>query len=292
VGRTLIGLGVLTLLFAAYQLWGTGVWESHSQDALRHDLSGRVQAGPTSSAPPAGPGTAGTAPSSPSTASGRPAPASAPPPEGGAVGIIKIPKIGVDKAIVEGTGTADLRQGPGHYSGTPLPGQPGNAAIAGHRTTYGAPFSNLNELGPGDRILVTTPQGTFGYDVRRSMAVDPSDVSVIAPTPTNELTLTTCTPRFSAAQRLIVQAALVGLPAPAAPIVQSRTTTPGLAGDGESWLPAVGWGLAAAAVALGIWLVARRRRRRWPIYLLGTPVFLAALFMFYTAISNLLPASI
>src|SRR5947207_1495799 len=102
-GLTLVGLGVLTLLFAAYQLWGTGVWEAHSQDALRHDLSGRLQGGPATTAPAAGAATAPTTTSS--LPPGRPSSASAPPREGGAVGIIRIPKIGVDKAIVEGTST-------------------------------------------------------------------------------------------------------------------------------------------------------------------------------------------
>jgi sortase A len=207
------------------------------------------------------------------------------------VGLIRIPKIGVDKAIVEGTGTSDLRQGPGHYGGTPLPGQPGNAAIAGHRTTYGAPFYNLNQLGQGDRVLVTTQQGTFRYDVVRSLVVPPSDVSVIAPTPANELTLTTCTPRFSASQRLIVQASLDGAPAAEGPkVVQPR---PGaLAGGTGAWLPAIAWGLAASAVAAGVFLVTRLQRRRWPIYVVGTPAFLATLFLFFTAISRLLPASV
>src|SRR5437868_1661678 len=94
-GLTLVGLGVLTLLFAAYQLWGTGVWEAHSQDALRHDLSGRLQGGPATTAPAAG--AAATAPTTTSSLPpGRPSSASSPPREGGAVGIIRIPKIGVD----------------------------------------------------------------------------------------------------------------------------------------------------------------------------------------------------
>jgi sortase A len=219
--------------------------------------------------------------------------APSPPPEGGAVGIITIPKLGLDKAIVEGTGPADLRQGPGHYRGTPLPGQPGNASIAGHRTTYGAPFYRLNDLVPGDQIMVTTSQGMFRYDVARSLAVEPSNVSVIAPTVTNDLTLTTCTPRYTATRRLIVQASLIGPPVPAAslPTGASRVT-PTLAGDTGSWLPLVAWGLVTAATAVGIWLAARLRRGRWLVYVLGIPAFLAVLFFFFAAISKVLPASI
>jgi sortase A len=203
-----------------------------------------------------------------------------------------IPKIGVNKAIVEGTGTADLREGPGHYSGTPLPGEAGNAAIAGHRTTYGAPFYRLNELGSGDLITVTTPQGSFRYVVNKSMDVDPSDVSVIDPTTTNQLTLTTCTPRYSAAQRLVVQAALVSAPAPAPAVPRAQKPSPSLAGQTGAWAPVLGWGLGALAVLLGLWLVARTRRRRWPIYLLGAAPLLVVLFLFFVAVSKVLPASI
>jgi sortase A len=285
LGRTLLGLGVLILLFVAYQLWGTGWLASRSQDALRHQLSTRSVT--TSPSSPGNPGSA----SSPTGA--RAAPPTPEPREGQAVGILEIPRISVDKAIVEGTGTADLRQGPGHYANTPLPGQPGNAAIAGHRTTYGAPFYDLNELRPGDRILVTTPQGTFRYDVTRSLVVGQSEVSVIAPAQTNELTLTTCTPRYSAAQRLIVQASLVSLPAaaPSAPSSPAPAST-ALAGGTGSWLPAVLWGVAAALVGVGVWGVARFQRNRWPAYILGTPAFLAVLFLFFVAVSKVLPASI
>ena len=275
LARSLIGLGALILAFVAYQLWGTGLSESHSQNALRHQLAGHLGHQAPSSTVPA------TAPPNP------------PPAEGTAVGIISIAKIGVDKAVVEGTGTSDLRHGPGHYAGTPLPGQPGNVAIAGHRTTYGAPFYNLNELGYGDPILVTTPQGTFHYNVTRSFVVAPSEVSVIAPSPASELTLTTCNPRFSASQRLIVQASLVGIPAPA-PVIsgRQRPAPTSLADNSGSWLPVLAWGLTAVAGGAVIWLIARLRRRRWPIYLLGAPAFLALLFEFFAAISKLLPASV
>jgi sortase A len=290
IGRVLIGLGALILLFVAYQLWGTGLSASHSQDVLRHQLAAKLRATPSVTAPATG-STAATT-TSPPVAAG-PAPTVSPPSEGDPVGIMVIPKIGLNKAIVEGTGTADLREGPGHYSGTPLPGESGNAAIAGHRTTYGAPFYRLNELGSGDQITVTTPQGNFRYVVNRSTEVDPSDVSVIDPTTTNELTLTTCTPRFSAARRLIVQAALVSAPAPAAPAVpRAQKPSPNLAGQTGAGAPVLGWGLGVLAVLLGLWLVARTRRRRWPIYLLGTAPILVVLFMFFVAVSKVLPASI
>src|SRR5207247_10810123 len=125
-------------------------------------------------------------------------------PEGDAVAIIEIPKINVSKAVVQGVGTEDLKKGPGHYPSTPMPGEKGNAAIAGHRTTYGHPFYDLDALKPGDDILVSTREGKFDYKVDHSINVDPHDIAVLNDTGDNLLTLTTCTPRFSAAQRLIV----------------------------------------------------------------------------------------
>lgn len=288
LGRFLVGAGVLILLFAAYQLFGTNLSAASSQRALLHQFA-HERADPSTVA-------VGS-----SAAVGPPAP-----PNGTAVGVIKIPKIGVDKAVVQGVGESDLRQGPGHYPSTPMPGQPGNAAIAGHRTTYGAPFYRLNELVRGDTIYVTTRQGSFQYRVQRSFVVDPSDTSVIAPTKANMLTLTTCTPRFSAAQRLVVQSLLVGpAAAPSAvPVAASAGGRAGnaavsanLAGGQGTWLPALLWGLALVEVGLMVWLLARLVRRRseaqrWLVYLAGTPVWLFVLFLFFGSVSVLLPASI
>ena len=141
--------------------------------------------------------------------------AAVPPPvlvEGDSAARIRIPRIGVDKTVVEGVTTSALREGPGHYPGTPLPGQAGNSAIAGHRTTYGAPFHRLDELQENDLIYVTTVQGSFVYRVAESLIVAPTDVYVLDATDDNRLTLTTCHPRYSARQRLIIVAELLGDP--------------------------------------------------------------------------------
>jgi sortase A len=120
---------------------------------------------------------------------------------------IKIPAIGVDIVVVEGTTDSALQAGAGHYPTTPLPCEAGNVAIAGHRTTYGKPFTNLDRLKPGDTIELDTPIGGCVYTVSKApFVVNPTDVSVIAATMTRSLTLTTCTPKGSAAERLIVQA--------------------------------------------------------------------------------------
>jgi sortase A len=276
LGRTLIGAGVLILLFVAYQLWGTGLFEARSQDRLRR------------AAPPAplcGQGTAITNPTPPPT------------PEGEAIAVMKICKIGVEKAIVSGVGDDDLKKAPGHYPDTPVPGQPGNSAIAGHRTTYGAPFFRLDELDMGDPILVSTAQGRFRYEVSEKTVVTPSHVEVLDPTPDNRLTLTTCEPRFSNAKRLIVVATLVGdavAPPPGTPkpaAKRSLAGEAGLSGERTTIVPALLWGLLATAVAAAGWL-AGRRWRKLPAYLVATPVFLVVLFVFFENFSRLLPANI
>ena len=293
VGRTLIAAGVLILLFVAYQLWGTGLAEARSQNRLTKQFE-KVLAAPTTTPAP-------TAPGVPPEASPAPPPA----PVGEAVAILKIPKIGVEKAIVQGVGLSELKKGPGHYPTTPMPGEPGNAAIAGHRTTYGAPFFNLDELKAGDPILVTTRQGRFRYEVTESKVVSPKETSVLQEADDNRLTITTCHPRFSASQRLIVVAALKGeavdppapapspdpaTPAPAPPASLEELEGAGLSGRNAANGPAILWGIAAALVALITWLVGRAWRR-WPSYLFGAPVFLVVLFVFFENFSRLLPSN-
>jgi LPXTG-site transpeptidase (sortase) family protein len=129
--------------------------------------------------------------------------------EGDPLTRIEIPSINVDTIVVQGTSPSALRAGAGHYPNTPLPGQKGNVAIAGHRTTYGRPFNRINELKPGDPIILTTPVARYTYIVSRPPWITtPYDWSVIAPTPDAELTLTACHPKGSANQRIIVRAKL------------------------------------------------------------------------------------
>lgn len=129
---------------------------------------------------------------------------------GKAVAIIRIPKIDVDFVVVEGTDTEALKKGPGHYTETAYPWQDhGRVGIAGHRTTYLAPFWSLNELRPGDRIALATQYGIFDYLVTRSVVTPPSGIlpsgaSVLDQTEDPTLVLTTCNPRFSASTRLVV----------------------------------------------------------------------------------------
>lgn len=282
VGFALITAGVVVLLFVAYQLWGTGLAERASQDKLRRQASAQ---------------SAQSANNPPSTT-----PAKAPTPQvvapaGEAIAHLVIPKIGVDKYVVDDVSTSQLRKGPGHYKETPLPGQAGNAAIAGHRTTYGAPFYRLNELQPGDQILVTTRAGQFNYTVTESKVVKPTDVSVLDATPDNRLTLTTCTPRFSASNRLVVISRMTTAPSPARPVSSppipvTRPTSLG-SGDGGAWPHVLFYG----AITVALWVAfrvrgARVRHRQWLIVAAGAVICLLPLWFVFENVVRLLPPNV
>ena len=124
--------------------------------------------------------------------------------DGRGIGRIRIPAADADHVFVEGTDAAPLRKGPGHYPRTPLPGLPGTVGIAGHRTTYGAPFRNLDRVSRGDEITVEMPYATFTYRVERTRIVAPSATWVVRRVGHNRLVLTACHPKYSAAQRIAV----------------------------------------------------------------------------------------
>jgi sortase A len=198
-GELLVTLGLLVLLFVAWQLWWTDVESDRAQAATVSSLTREFAAAPTT--PPAGAGAGAT---------DLPA---------GAFAVVRIPRFGADYArpLVEGTSAKELAEGLGHYVGTAGPGEVGNFAIAGHRTTYGKPLAEIDTLRRGDRIVVETAQGWTVYAVSSHEIVRPWQGEVIAPvpgrpgvTPTKAvLTLTSCHPRFSAKQRWIVHADLV-----------------------------------------------------------------------------------
>jgi sortase A len=128
--------------------------------------------------------------------------------KGDAIAKIEIPSIGVSEYVVEGTDTDSLRKGPGHYPETPLPGEPGTTAIAGHRTTYGAPFRHIDEVKPGQVVRIDMPDGRFVYRVEETKIVDDSDFSVLDRVGYQRLVLSACHPLYSAAERIIVFARL------------------------------------------------------------------------------------
>jgi sortase A len=244
-GKVLIAVGILLFGFVAYQLWGTGIEYRQSQDALADDfaeLLANTTTAPSTTvttvttAPPTTAGPTTTIPETtvpPTTAAPAPVPEFA---AGDVMALLQIPSIGVETYVVSGVQPTDLKQGPGHYPDTPMPGQLGNSAIAGHRTTYGQPFYRLDELKPGDQIELTTVQGHFVYAVTGSEVVSPSQSDVISTTDPNiaMLTLTTCTPRYTAKQRLIVFADLdVAASSPAqAPVIETPPSTPRTGGEG------------------------------------------------------------
>ena len=293
IGRVLIGLGVLLLLFTAYQIWGTSVQEAHTQSGLRTQLQQETNSDAVRRAL-AEESALDKLPTGPAV----PAPSTGAPAEGNPIGDIRIPVIGINQVVVEGTNTPDLRKGPGHYTGTPLPGQSGNVAIAGHRTTYGHPFYNLDSVKVGDPIVFTTLQGIFVYDTTKSFVVSPSDTTVVDNVFANQLTLTTCNPRFSATTRLVVQATLAHsqlFPNSGLRVhhLHSDPKSQNLAGDSDvSLTSTVLWGFATALVVAGIFYAAWRfRRQRWVIYGVGTVGTLVLLWFFFGAITPLLPAS-
>lgn len=298
VGRTSITAGVLILLFVVYQLWGTGIREAQSQERLRDDFEALLEGSGAGPAPTTTTTPGSTSSSSPTTTT-RPetAPPIEPVAEGEAVARIQIPKIGVDKTVVEGVSLPDLKKGPGHFPETPLPGQEGNAAIAGHRTTYGAPFGRIDEIGPGDEVIVQTVQGEFRYVFSEQLIVAPTQVEVLEDKGDNRLTLIACHPKYSARQRIVVVLQLAPdqepLPRPPRAVEAGApppSTIDDIAGEGASAWPAVLLALLCAAIWLFTWAVGRRWRR-WPAYALGLPFFLVALFYFFEEFSRLLPAS-
>ena len=138
-------------------------------------------------------------------------------PQGEAIAQIVAPVMGLDSIVVSGTAVSDLRKGPGHYTDSAPLCSTGNAAIAGHRTTYGSPFGDIANLKFGDEIRVNTPYGNCIYTVTERFIVEPSDTWVVKDQGDNRLTLTSCHPKYSAAQRYIVVAKLTQTDVPYLP---------------------------------------------------------------------------
>lgn len=225
LGRVLIAVGLLMFGFVAYQLWGTGIETARAQNALENEfedlLAGTppTTAAPTASAPTTEPDDsvpetteAGASIPDASVPDAQPDTAATLPPvvEGDPIARIELPRIGVDKIVVAGVSKEDLKKGPGHYPETPMPGQLGNAAIAGHRTTFGQPFFDIDKMQNGDEIVVTTLAGRFVYRVTGQQIVSPTDYQVVTTTDptTATLTLTSCHPKYTARERIVITAEL------------------------------------------------------------------------------------
>jgi len=187
LGELTITAGLILMLFVAYELWGTGRYTQDQQDRLSKEMLN------TWTAPKV------------TTEKVR---------LGRGIAMIRIPRFGRKWrfVVVEGVDREDLRKGPGHYPGTAMPGEVGNFVVSGHRTTYSAPFNRLGELDRGDKILIDTRDKQYVYKVTGRKIVKPDATEVTAPVPGHPkrrptqrlITLTTCHPKYSAAQRMII----------------------------------------------------------------------------------------
>lgn len=320
IGRVMMTAGVVLLLFVVYQLWGTGLQAAQDQERIEDEFAalqesvGAPSANPPDTSPPDSSMPDGT---TPPTSAPTAQPVSLPVLEpGDPIGRIRIDKIGVDWMVIEGVPLSLLNKAPGHFPGTPLPGQAGNSAIAGHRTTYGAPFNRIDELVAGDLMEVTTLQGTFFYEVIDQPAGEggqPSAHTIVRPWETeliepigdaDLLTLVACHPEYSARQRIIVQGRLTSAPAPptpgvsvAVPDAENAMLDADLSGGDTSARPAaIGFGLAAAGIWLAAWLVARRGSGwrspwTWLTYGVALVPFGLLLFLCFENVNRLLPAA-
>ena len=268
LGRTMIAAGLLLLSFVAYQLWGTGIEEGRSQNVMATQF---VQPQPVQ------------------------------PQLGGLVGRITIPSIGVSKFVVAGVRPKDLERGPGLFPGSPLPGQKGNVAIAGHRTTFGAPFSRIDEILGNEKIILESKDGTFTYRVDgQPKIVSATDVAVAQTIDSNTATLTLiyCYPKWTSRQRIIVVATLdvTELPLPATPLVTNEPNkqqpADGWFHDPSAWPTVLFFGFALIAIRIIAAIVTRRGRRKIFVYLIAGGVFVPTLFLFFGALTRLLPANL
>jgi sortase A len=278
-------IGAIILLFLVWQLWGTSISQHHAQSqlksqfqALEAEHAGQSHGSKSRSLIPA------------ATRVSAPA-------DGSVVAEIQIPAIGVDQYVVEGTTESDLSKGPGHYVGTAMPGQAGNVAIAGHRTTNGAPFNGLGHLVPGDRIILTTVYGqSFTYAVSGTpQAVSPSDVGVLNYFGDNRVTLTTCNPEFSSTQRLVVVGKLKQpgtSPGVAVKNLSYHLANPATASWNWSLLPAVGVEvcllllLALSYRRIGTWF---QGIGKWFVLV---PLWAAGLYLLFTSLTSFFPAAL
>jgi sortase A len=189
LGKTLLTAAFILGAYIVWQLWGTGIYTARQQDSLRQEINAAIE--------------------NPRPQLGEPIP-------GGAYAILEIPAIEVDEVVVQGIDVDSLRKGPGHYPKTADPwDERGRVGIAGHRTTYGAPFWDLDQVERGDEIVLHTVLGTYEYRVTEARDILPTQVGVLRKPGTPTLVLTTCTPRFSAAMRLVVLADQVAGPSDA-----------------------------------------------------------------------------
>jgi LPXTG-site transpeptidase (sortase) family protein len=278
-------VGIVVVLFVAWQLWGTSISQHHEQHQLQNAFEASVRAHHVKASTSHGPVLASATAVVPT------------PPEGTVVAKLQIPSIDLSEYVVSGTAEGDLAKGPGHYVGSAAPGQAGNVAIAGHRTTNGAPFNRLGQIAIGNDIYLTTTSGErLTYVVSETpQAVSPGDVAVLDNFGDNRITLTTCNPEFSSSQRLIVVGELKQ-PTPPVAVKTKPHAYHIVNAQTASWdwslLPVV---VLEAGVLLLLGLTNRRfaawfgRSSRWFILV---PIWGAGLYLLFSTLTTFLPATI
>lgn len=281
VGRVLVVLGLVLLYYTGYLLWGTSIQTNQAQAELEaelrqsHDAAAveQLEAGEIPVARPAG-----------EIKLGDP------------LFQIVIPKIGLHKTVVSGVGDQELKAGPGHFPDAPYPGEKGNVPVSGHRTTYGAPFYRLDELDVGDELFLERDGVRYKYRMDEEQIVRPTQTEVVDDRGRDELTLTTCHPRYSAAQRLIIHAAFVGAekvpPPPTAGGGSADLSTVSNLNPKTTSLPADVIVLSVIALALLLTSLGMTPRFRRVAYTSGLTVVAAAGMWIYAfpEILKLLPA--
>lgn len=282
----------MVLGFVAYQLWGTGIATARYQRELERDFAAIAE-------------TSSTTPPAPVVTAPPPEPVATRP--GQVLGRIVSEKMGIDVYFVHGVRYSNLKKGPGWFPETARVGGAGNAGIAGHRTSYGAPFANINRLEPGDKITVVTSDGSFDYFVTSKTVVAPTDTYVLRTTDwsTSTITLVSCHPKYSSKKRIIVSAVqtawvppvvtTVAPPPPSSADLADEGLEGGWFHDPSGTFPSILWGV----LAMGVWFNARylaeRSRRRAPrlaILSAGFVVLAVPMFYFYENVSRLLPTNL
>ncbi len=291
VGLVVRDVIVIALLFVLFQVTVPGLGASGSQSDARREFAARLSAAKSAAAK--------NAPVAP--AGGVKDPAATPIPaaveSGTPMARLKIKKTGLDQVVIEGTAGSSLRKGPGHFASTPLPGQPGNSVIAGHRVGAGAAFAQIDQLTNGDRIEVTTLQGTFVYSVRGQTVVGAGDHRMFTDRSDDRLTLTSAHPKYSVKQQYVVWATLDDdqVPATASEARGPRSAkiaseVPAWFGDDGVWIPLLFWGFVLVAGYVGLYRFTRGASPRRS-FGLGWILLIVLMLPFFHQLSRAFPAN-
>ena len=263
VSRVVTAIGILALLFVAYELFGTSIGEARTQTKLLSAWQTQLQTNPN-----------------------------AVPALGDPVALLEIPRFPSQDVVVQGVRSTDLQKGPGHDPGSPMPGQVGNAVIMGHRTTYGGPFRDLSQLQRGDSITVFTAQGRFQYTVL-STRVTTGTPLIATTTELGYLTLITSDATFGGSRQVQVLAQLVTQPLTPTSEIQMAVgaVRNGSGADPLAYAPVLLWGELFAAVLVIAWVL-YRRWSPWATHLITSPILIALMFLLFSSIDRLLPRTL